>query len=308
TEIRTHSKTAQMQLEALQRQLGPEFGPVQVVLPSVSAAPEAAPVSEALRFIEAHQKDFRTRTEATLWFDREAARLATLRSPAMARGLFEDSLASVASGKSHFLDVLQDSLVIRRWQDAPLSVGASIQQARREMAEWRQTTTEVERQIAGHRDPRSVWRKLWGADQQLLSLQREKDSALAQIELHRATIDRLETRWEQERPAWEQEAAEKNAQRLEKQSEAAKRLHALRAEVLGELERREALPQTNTTFDTQYAESIRRKLRKGITPEEIWLDMLLLKDYSRQEQVELETLICQILAEGKNGPGRMSWS
>ena len=41
---------------------------------------------------------------------------------------------------------------------------------------------------------------------------------------------------------------------------------------------------------------------------EVWLDLLLLKDYSRQEQDELETLICQVLAEGKNGPGRMSWS
>jgi MobA/MobL family len=308
TEIRTHSKTAQMQLEALERQLGPQLGPVQVVLPSVSAAPEAAPVSEALRFIEAHQKDFRTRTEATLWFDREAARLATLRSPATAHGLFEESLASVTSGESDFLDVLQDSLVIRRWQDAPLSVGASIQQARREMLEWRQTAAEIEQQIARHSDSRSFWRRLWGPDQQLLSLERERDSALAQIELHRATVDRLEARWDEERPRWEQEAEEKNAQRLEKQRQAAERLGALRAEVLGELERREAVPQTHKTFDTQYVDGIRRKLRKGLTPEEVWLDLLLLKDYSRQEQDELETLICQVLAEGKNGPGRMSWS
>src|SRR6202043_1656637 len=133
-------------------------------------------------------------------------------------------------------------------------------------------------------------------------------SALAQIELHRATVNRLEERWGAERPTWEREAAEKNAQRLEKQRQAADRLRALRAEVLGELERREAVPLAYPTFDAQYTESIRRKLRKGITPEEIWLDMLLLKDYSRQEQVELETLICQILAEGKNGPARMSWS
>jgi len=306
TEIRTHSKTAQMQLDALERQLGLE----QAVLPSVSAAPEAKPdpASEARRFIEAHRTDFSTSAEAARWFDREARRLGTLRSPATARGLFEESLASVESAKSDFLDVLQNSLVIRRWQDAPLSVGASIQQARREMLEWRQTAAEIEQQIAGHNDPRSFWRRLWGADQQLLSLERERDSALAQIELHRATVDRLETRWGAERPTWEREAAEKNAQRLEKQHQAAERLRALRAEVLGKLERREAVPQSKRRFDTQYVEGIRRKLRKGLTPEEVWLDLLLLKDYSRQEQDELETLICQVLAEGKNGPGRMSWS
>ncbi|HWZ53047.1 MAG TPA: MobA/MobL family protein [Granulicella sp.] len=306
TEIRTHSKTAQMQLDALERQLGLE----QAVLPSVSAAPEAKPdpASEARRFIEAHRTDFSTSAEAARWFDREARRLGTLRSPATARGLFEESLASVESAKSDFLDVLQNSLVIRRWQDAPLSVGASIQQARREMLEWRQTAAEIEQQIAGHNDPRSFWRRLWGADQQLLSLERERDSALAQIELHRATVDRLETRWGAERPTWEREAAEKNAQRLEKQHQAAERLRALRAEVLGKLERREAVPQSKRRFDTQYVEGIRRKLRKGLTPEEVWLDLLLLKDYSRQEQDDLETLICQVLAEGKNGPGRMSWS
>src|SRR6202035_2118015 len=76
-EIRTHSKTAQMQLDVLQRQLAPE----QVVVQSaVVASPHSnSAASEAVRFIEAHRKDFATRSEAVRWFDREADRLGTLR-------------------------------------------------------------------------------------------------------------------------------------------------------------------------------------------------------------------------------------
>jgi MobA/MobL family len=302
-EIRTHSKTAQMQLEVLQRQIAPEQ---QFVPPVAAASPDSA--SEAVRFIEAHRKNFTTRAEAVRWFDREAARLGELRKTATARGLFEESLASVETGSHDFLNVLQNSLVVRRGQDAPLSVAASLQHARWEIADWRQTATEIEQQIAGHRDPRSFWRRLLGSDPQLLSLQQKRDSALAQIELHRATIERIEARWMEERPAWERQAAEKNAERREKQNQAAERLRALRAEVLKELERREYDPQARTEMSTQHADYIRRRLRKGVAPEELWLDLLLVKDYSRQEQEELETLICEILVKIKNAPSRMSWA
>jgi MobA/MobL family len=303
-EIRTHSKTAQMQLDALQRQIAPE-----VVVQSVAvAAPSSNANAEAVRFIEAHRKDFTTRAEAVRWFDREADRLSSPLKTVTARGLFEESLASVEPGGRDFRNVLQNTLVVRRWQDAPLSVAASLQHARWEIADWRQTTAEIEQQIARHRDPRSFWRRLLGPDPQLLSLQQKRDSALAQIELNRATIERIEARWAEEQPVWEQQAAEKNAQRREKQNQAAEHLRALRAEVLKDLERREYDPQARTKLSMQHADYIRRRLRRGVAPEELWLDLLLVKDYSRQEQEELETLICQILVEIKNGPSSARWA
>jgi MobA/MobL family len=298
-EIRTHSKTAQMQLDVLRKTYAPEQQ-----LPQPTAAPTPHPNPEAVRFIEAHRRDFATRTEALRWFEREADRLGTLQKTATARSLFDESLAYGEPGNRDFQNVLQTTLLARPWQDAPLSVAASIQQARLEIADWRQTATEIEQRIAGHRDPRSFWRRLLGPDPQRLSLQQKRDSALAQIELHRATIQRIEARWEQEQPMWEQQAAEKNAQRLEKQSQLAAQLRALRPDVLLELQRREYDPQTRSKLHTQHADYMRSRLKRGVAPEELWLDMLLLKDYSRQEQEELETLICEILAEIKNAPAR----
>jgi hypothetical protein len=295
-EIRAHSKTAQLQLNVLQKTHAPEQ---QLPQP---AAPSPIPNSEAVRFIQAHGRDFATRTEALRWFEREADRLGTLQKTATPRSLFDESLAYGEPGNRDFQNVLHSTLIARPWQDAPLSVAASIQQARLEIADWSQTAAEIKQQIAAHRDPRSFWRRLLGPDPQLLSLHQKRDSALAQIELHRATIQRIEARWEQEQPAWEQQAAEKNAQRLAKQGQLAAHLRALRPEVLQELQRREYDPQTRSKLHTRHADYMRGRLQRGVAPEELWLDMLLLKDYSRQEQEELETLICEILAEVKNAP------
>jgi MobA/MobL family len=295
--IRAHSKTAQLQLDVLQRTLAPEQ---QLPLSTVVASPNSN--SDAVRFIQTHRKDFATRTEALRWFEREAHRLGTLQKTATARSLFDESLAYGEPRNRDFQNVLQSTLLARPWQDAPLSVAASIQRARLEIADWRQTAAGIEQQIAGHCDPRSFWRRLLGPDPQLLGLHQKRDSALAQIELHHTTIQRIEVRWEEERPAWEQQAAEKNAQRLEKQGQVAAQLRALRPEVLLELQRREYDPQARSKLHAQHADYMRRRLKRGVAPEELWLDMLLLKDYSRQEQEELETLICEILAEIKNKP------
>jgi MobA/MobL family len=282
-DIRTQSPTVQLQLDALQRQLGQK-----------SQVPEPAP--EVLRFLEIHRKDFTTRAEAARWFDREITRLRTLSSPATARALFDESLAAAEPDRADFGNILQQVLVTSRWQAAPLSVGATLQQARREIADWQRTTAEIQQQIAAHRDPRSLWRRLLGPDQRLLSLHRERDSALAQIALHRITLDRIEASWEAEQTAWELEATQKNAGRREKQHQAAERLRALSSEVLAELERREHNPQRarGTAEQTDY---IRKRFSRGVTPQELWLDMLLLNDYSLQQQNDLDALIREMHAE-----------
>jgi hypothetical protein len=283
-DIRTQSPTAQLQLDALQRQLG---------LSPQTPQPAAAPTPEVLRFLEIHRKDFTTRAEASRWFGREITRLRTLSNPATARALFDESLAAA---EPDFGNILQQVLVTPRWQAAPLSVAATLQHVRREIADWQRTTAEIQQQIAAHRDPRSLWRRLLGPDQLLLSLHRERDSALAQIALHRAMLDRIEASWEAEQSTWELEAAQRNAARREKQHQAAERLRALSPEVLAELERREHNPQRAraTAEQTDY---IRKRLSRGITPQELWLDMLLLKDYSLQQQDDLDALIREMHAE-----------
>jgi hypothetical protein len=284
-DIRTQSRTAQLQVDALERQLGQ------------NPQPAAGPSPEVLRFLEVHRKDFTTRAEAVRWFDRETSRLRMLTSPATARGLFDESLAPAEQDRADFGNVLQKVLVTPRWQDAPLSVAATIQQVQRDVAEWQRTTAEIEQQIAGHRDPRSFWRRLMGPDQRLLSLHRERDSALAQIALHRATLDRIEARWEEEQSAWELEAAQKNAARREKQNQSAERLLSLRPEVLKEFERREHNPRSSQRGNAEQTEYIRKRLSRGVSVEELWLDMLLLKDYSLREQDDLDALIREMHAE-----------
>jgi hypothetical protein len=307
-EIRTQSKTAQMQVEALQRQLGQEPQPAAAASPE-----ELRPVvpedlrqvsPEVLRFIEVHRGDFATPAEAVRWFDRESGRLCTLKSPATARGLFEESLAVPERERAEFGNVLEQVLVTPRWQDAPVSVGASIVQAGREVLEWRATAAELEQRIAAHRDQRSLWRRLLGTDPELLRLQRERDSALAQVALQRATLARIERRWEEEQPAWEREAAEKNAAKRARQSEAAERLGVLRPEVLQELERREAEPLRLQRCRAEQSEYIRTRLDQGIAVEELWLDMLLRKKYTRSEQNELDALIREIQADRKKNAAR----
>jgi MobA/MobL family len=306
--IRTQSATAQMQVDLLQRQLGQETAPQTATAPT-SATPNPASASstsaEAARFLDTHRRDFITGAEAVRWFDREIARLGTLQHPATARGLFEESLASV---EPDFLGTLQNVLVrdlkSPGWKDAPLSVGATLQQARGEIAAWTRSATKIEQRIAQHRDPRSFWRKLLGPDPQLLRLQQERDSALAQVELHRATVDRIEMRWENHQSAWEQEAVEQNRQRREKQSLAAERLRTLRPQVLEELQRREEQPLRRQRERAEQAEYIRQALGRGVSVEELWLDLLLAKDYSREEQNELDALLRAIQAERKREAAR----
>jgi hypothetical protein len=187
--------------------------------------------------------------------------------------------------------------VTPRWQDAPLSVGASIVQAEREIREWRSTAADVERRMAGHRDGRSLWRRLLGADPVLAELRRERDAAVAQVELHRSALARIETRWAEEQAEWERRAAAKNGERLERQRAAAERLRRLRPGVLAELERREAAPREHTVRRAEQVEYIRRRLARGMTAEELWLDMLLRKEYSLKEQEELDELIREMQAE-----------
>jgi MobA/MobL family len=306
-EIRAHSETAQRLVELLERRLGPEVlaRPAMVSGGSAEAASTAGAAPEVLRFLEVHRRDLRTRAEAVRWFDREMERLRTVAHPATARGLFEESLVEVEGG-ADFGNVLQQVLVTRRWQEAPLSVGASIVQAEREIAEWRRTAAEAGRRIAGHRDGRSLWRRLLGADPVLGELRRERDAAVAQVELQRTALERIETRWAEEQAEWEREAAAKNGERLEKQRLAAERLRGLRPGVLAELERRQADPRGGTGRSAEQVEYIRRRLARGMTAEELWLDMLLRKDYSLKEQDELDALICEVLAEREQERLRLS--
>jgi len=313
-EIRAHSATAQQLVEMLERRLGSEVlaRPVASAASSVAAGAGAASAveisAEVLRFLEVHRKDLRTRAEAVRWFDRELERLRTVAHPATARWLFEDSLVEAASGGADFGNVLQQVLVTRRWQEAPLSVGASIVQGEREMAEWRRTVAEVERRIAAHRDGRSFWRRLLlGADPALVRLQHERDAAMAQVELQRASLDRIEKRWAEEQTEWEQAAAVKNGERLEKQRLVAERLWSLRPGVLAELEQRDADPGGRTGRSAEQVEYIRRRLTRGMTAEELWLDMLLRKDYSLKEQDELDALIREMQAEREQERLRLSW-
>jgi MobA/MobL family len=283
-EIRTESATAQRQVEALARRLERE-------------RQEAGPSAEVLRFIELHRRDFRTRAEALRWFEQERGRLRVLPRQATARGLFEESLDEVERGRSQFSDALHSALVAPRWQEAPLSIGASIQQARVDVAAWTTKAAEVGLRLAAHRDPRSLWRRLWSADPERAGLERERDAALAQVELHRATLDRIEARWEEEEGAWEQRAEERNHARRERQREALERLAELRPEVLAELARRELRPERAAQRDPRDASYIRRRLRGGVPAEELWLDMLLLKPYTMTQQEELDRLIREIQAE-----------
>jgi hypothetical protein len=286
----------------LERQLGAEVfaRPVGAAITSVAVGTAASGAAEAsaevLRFVEVHRKDFRTRAEAVRWFDREMERLRGVAHPATARGLFEESLVE-AAGRADFGNVLQQALVTPRWQEAPLSVGASIVQAEREIREWRSTAADVERRMAGHRDGRSLWRRLLGADPVLAELRRERDAAVAQVELHRSALARIETRWAEEQAEWERRAAAKNGERLERQRAAAERLRRLRPGVLAELERREAAPREHTVRRAEQVEYIRRRLARGMTAEELWLDMLLRKEYSLKEQEELDELIREMQAE-----------
>jgi hypothetical protein len=314
-EIRAHSETAQRLVEVLARELGEEVlarpavgtAPVAAAAtPSAATAPEAS--AEVLRFLEVHRKEFRTRAEAVRWFDRETSRLRTIAHPATARGLFEESLVETARGRADFGNVLQQALVTPRWQEAPLSVGASIVQAEREVVAWRRTAAEIEQKIAGHRDTRSFWRRLLGADPQLARLRGERDAARAQVELHRAALARIEARWAEEQDDWEDAAAAKNAERLERQRLAAERLLGLAPEVLAELARREEDPQRRTGPNAEQVEYIRRRLARGMTAEELWLDMLLRKDYSLKEQEELDALIRAMQAERKQERLQMSWT
>jgi hypothetical protein len=115
--------------------------------------------------------------------------------------------------------------------------------------------------------------------------------------LHRAALARIETRWAEEQPEWERRAAAKNGERLEKQRAAAERLRGLRPGVLAELERREAGPRESTGRRAEQVEYIRRRLARGMTAEELWLDMLLRKEYSLKEQEELDALIRELQTE-----------
>ncbi|HEX4650102.1 MAG TPA: MobA/MobL family protein [Granulicella sp.] len=290
-DIRTQSPTAQLQLDALQRQLGQS-----TETPLTAPVSTPGPTPEVLRFLELHRKDFTTCAESARWFDREITRLRTLTGPATARALFDDSLAAAEPDRADFGNILHQALVAPRWQAAPLSVAVTLQQTRREIADWQRTAAEIQQQIAEHRDPRSLWRRLLSADQRLLSLHRERDSALAQIELHRATIDRIEARWEAEQSAWELEAAQKNAARREKQHQAADRLRTLSSDVLAELERREHSPNRRSPAITEQADYIRKRLSRGLTPQELWLDMLLLNDYTLEQQDDLDALIREMHA------------
>ncbi|HEX4651854.1 MAG TPA: MobA/MobL family protein [Granulicella sp.] len=304
-EIQAHSETAQRLVEVLQRQLGAEAFARPVETASEDTAAGAA--AEVLRFVAVHRKDFRTRAEAVRWFDRETERLRGVANPATARGMFEESLVE-AAGRAEFGNVLQQALVTPRWQEAPLSVGASLVQAEREIAEWRGTTAKVEREIAGHRDGRSLWRRLLGADPVLAELRRRRDAAVAQVELHRAALGRIEARWVEERAEWEGRAAAKNGERLERQRAAAERRRRLRPEVLAELERREEGPMARAERSAEQVEYIRRRLARGMTAEELWLDMLLRKDYSLQEQDALDALIRELQAERQEQRARLSWA
>jgi hypothetical protein len=313
-EIRTHSATAQRQLEALQRQLGLDLParpaaasalPVVPELPVAAATIPPAPTApEAERFIALHRKDFSTRAAAERWFDRELQKLSVLASPATARGLFEESPLALERDRADFGVVLEKALVTPSWQTAPRSVGVSIVQARREIAEARATAAALAQRLATHQEGRSLWRRLLGPDPERLRLERERDSALARMELHRATLTRIEAHWEQAQPDWESAAEEKNADRRDEQRHAAERLELLRPAVLAELQRREEEPLRRQREAAEQAAYIRQSLDRGITAEVLWLDLLLEKDYSRQQQEELDALIRNIQAERKRQEAR----
>jgi hypothetical protein len=192
---------------------------------------------------------------------------------------------------------LHSALVAPRWQEAPLSIGARIQQARVDVATWTTKAAEMEVRLAAHRDTRSLWRRLWSADPERAGLERDRDAALAQVELHRGTLERIEMQWAEDEGAWELRAEERNHARRERQRETLERLTALRPEVLAELARREQQPERSAQRDPRDASYIRRRLRGGVPAAELWLDMLLLKPYTIAQQEDLDRLIREIQAE-----------
>jgi hypothetical protein len=230
------------------------------------------------------------------WFERETTRLRTLPKPVTARSLFEESLDELEPRRHHFSDALHTALITPRWQEAPLSIAAQMQQARVDIATWTTTVASLAQHLAAHRDTRSLWRRLLSADPQRAALEQERASALAQIELHRATLDRIEQRWRDEQPDWEQRAEVKHTAHRDRQRQALDHLLALRPEVLAELARREENPNASRR-DPREAAYIRKKLSAGIAPEELWLDMLLLKPYSLQQQEDLDRLIRDLHAD-----------
>jgi hypothetical protein len=73
------------------------------------------------------------------------------------------------------------------------------------------------------------------------------------------------------------------------------------------LERREADPGGRAGRSAEQVEYIRRRLARGVTAEELWLDMLLRKDYSLKEQDALDALIREMQAEREQERLRLGW-
>jgi hypothetical protein len=74
------------------------------------------------------------------------------------------------------------------------------------------------------------------------------------------------------------------------------------------LQRREEEPLRRERELAEQAASIRQALDRGVSAEELWLDLLLEKDYSREEQNQLDALVRAIQAERKRAEVRAAKS
>ena len=201
-------------------------------------------------FIEAHRTDFTTLPQAERWFDAEAKRLSQLPNPATARGVFEGSSAP----------------------DNPrMTVRQSLDEHRKGIDAGTQRVKWLDRQMAEHRDPRSVWQVLMGKpDERLISLQIDRAAALAQVQLTQERIQRIEAVWTKDEPVYRAMAEAMNAPRLADLGRQAERLNALRPDVLRECGHRDQNAQEqHKRREADLVDYIRAEWVKGTPHSEI---------------------------------------
>lgn len=130
--------------------------------------------------------------------------------------------------------------------NAGQQIGAELSGAAANVTFYEKKRKQIEREIAEHRDPRSLFQRLKGEpDNELESLNAKRKDALERYGWAQETIAELEQKWERERPDWERYATQVNAE-IAARNESLKaeilKVTRLRGDVVAELARRDKDP------------------------------------------------------------------